>query len=64
MSWDDDQTTNDIKIPVNPQTFRDLSSTEIVEEMGIGWNLGNTFDSHSNQIPGETAWGAPVKEDD
>ena len=60
MSWDDDQTTNDIKIPVNPQTFRDLSSTEIVEEMGIGWNLGNTFDSHSNQIPGETAWGAPV----
>ena len=34
MSWDDDQTTKDIKIPVNPQTFRDLSGTEIIEEMG------------------------------
>ena len=60
MSWDDDQTTKDIKIPVNPQTFRDLSGTEIIEEMGIGWILGNTFDSHTNQTPGETAWGAPV----
>lgn len=50
MSWDDDQTTKDIKIPVNPQTFRDLSGTEIIEEMGIGWILGNTFDSHTTRL--------------
>ena len=60
LALDDDLTTNDVKIPTNPQAFRDLSSTEIIEEMGIGWNLGNTFDSHANQIPGETAWGATI----
>ena len=60
LALDDDLTTNDVKIPTNPQTFRDLSSSEIIEEMGIGWVLGNAFDSHTNLIPGETAWGATI----
>ena len=36
--------TNDISTPDNPAVFRDLSSEEIIKEMGAGWNLGNTFD--------------------
>lgn len=48
--------TSDVKIPDNPAPFRDLESAEIIEELGIGWNLGNTMDGHSNYAPGETLW--------
>lgn len=36
--------------------MRDISSVELVAEMGAGWNLGNTMDAEG----GETAWGNPV----
>lgn len=44
------------------------SSTEIVDQMGLGWNLGNTLDSEANWLVGtgaaatdfEKAWGNPV----
>lgn len=36
--------------------MRDISSAELIAEMGAGWNLGNTFDAPG----GETAWGNPV----
>lgn len=35
--------------------FADLTAQEIVEEMHLGWNLGNTLDADDN----ETAWGNP-----
>jgi endoglucanase len=35
--------------------MRTLTSMELVREMGIGWNLGNTLDA----VGGETAWGNP-----
>jgi endoglucanase len=35
--------------------MRDIPSTQIVEEMLVGWNLGNTLDAD----PNETAWGNP-----
>ena len=38
MSWDDDQTTKDIKIPVNPQTFRDLSVQRLLKR----WELAGS----------------------
>lgn len=38
-------------------TIRDISSMEIVAEMGIGWNLGNSFDVRSKN---KTAWGNPL----
>ena len=45
--------------------MRDISSTELVKEMKIGWNLGNTLDSTSDNLditdtPAsfEIAWGA------
>lgn len=37
-------------------TFRDLSSDELIQEMGAGWNLGNTMDGHTGFTPGETIW--------
>lgn len=36
--------------------MRDISSAELIAEMGTGWNLGNTFDADGS----ETAWGNPV----
>lgn len=48
------------------ETMRDISSAELVKDMGLGWNLGNTFDSLcawiTNGTPEqyETGWGNPV----
>lgn len=48
------------------ETMRDISSAELVKDMGIGWNLGNTFDSICSWITNgtpdqyETGWGNPV----
>lgn len=36
--------------------YRELSATEIVNEMGSGWNLGNTMDGHTGFTPNETLW--------
>ena len=47
-------------------TMRDISTMELVHDMGIGINLGNTFESCGGWINGtsvtdyETAWGSPV----
>jgi len=48
-----------------PGIMRDMSSYDIVMDMGLGWNLGNTFDACGDWIPGgvsthETAWGSPI----
>ena len=36
---------------------RDISSTDLVAEMGVGWNLGNSFDVISRD---KTLWGNPL----
>lgn len=43
-------------------SFRDLTSEQIIQEMGTGWNLGNTFDAmdFEKNVPGETLWQADV----
>ncbi|MDE6136315.1 MAG: cellulase family glycosylhydrolase, partial [Muribaculaceae bacterium] len=33
------------------------NSVEMARLMSLGWNLGNQFDSHSNGVSSETAWG-------
>jgi len=38
-------------------SMRDLSSADLVGEMGIGWNLGNSFDVRDKD---KTAWGNPL----
>ncbi len=40
-------------------------ATEAITNMGVGWNLGNTFDSHNGErvadpTKSETMWGQPV----
>lgn len=36
-----------------------VSSDEIAEAMGAGWNLGNSMEASSGGTPSETAWGNP-----
>ena len=40
----------------NPLPFEELTGDELVFEMGLGTNLGNTMDGHSGFTPSETAW--------
>lgn len=58
--------TDETPDPVDPITeinlpgigeARDISSFDLVEEMGVGWNLGNWFDVTSRD---KTFWGNPV----
>ncbi|MBD5144133.1 MAG: cellulase family glycosylhydrolase [Ruminococcus sp.] len=45
----------------------DQSAIDIVNAMGMGWNLGNTFDCHSTRgwtTDTETAWGNPTTTQD
>ena len=44
----------DAAAPVMP--FRDVDAAMIVKEMGLGWNLGNTFDAHTAFTPDEVLW--------
>ncbi|MEU7842728.1 cellulase family glycosylhydrolase [Micromonospora sp. NPDC049114] len=37
-----------------------LNATQLVADMGAGWNLGNALEANINGIPSETAWGNPV----
>jgi endoglucanase len=56
------------KTPPAPRPFNDKTASEVVAEIKIGWNLGNTLDA--NDLPWlganppvsrmETAWGNPV----
>ncbi len=42
--------------------MRDMTSQQIVEDMKVGWNLGNTLDAWANGTTGlntETCWGNP-----
>ncbi|GAP48400.1 cellulase family glycosylhydrolase [Streptomyces azureus] len=41
-------------------TTTQLNATQIVAEMGAGWNLGNQMEANSNGYPSETAWGQPI----
>lgn len=42
-------------------TIRDISSTELIKELKIGWNLGNTLDATGGGalLSSETSWGNP-----
>jgi len=43
-------------IPGDPKPFRDISASDLVAEIKLGWNLGNTLDAN----PDETSWGNPL----
>jgi len=40
--------------------FKQLNASQIVAQMGAGWNLGNQLEANNNGTPSETAWGNPV----
>lgn len=42
-------------IPPDETNMRALTSIQLADDMGIGWNLGNSLEA----IGGETAWGNP-----
>jgi endoglucanase len=54
--------------PSSPQPFRDITASQLVSEMTVGWNLGNTLDAHHSSWRNgnrpvsqmETGWGNPV----
>lgn len=35
-------------------------ASQVVAEMGAGWNLGNQLEAAINGTPSETAWGNPT----
>jgi endoglucanase len=41
-------------------TTAQLSASQIIADMGAGWNLGNQLEANSNGYPSETAWGQPT----
>ncbi len=44
-----------------PGPMQDITSMELVSNMKIGWNLGNTLDATGGSgLSSETSWGAPV----
>jgi len=46
------------------EIFIDLSQSQIVTEMGAGWNLGNQLEASANGYPSETAYGNPIVTED
>jgi endoglucanase len=41
-------------------TLAQLDASQIVADMGAGWNLGNQLEANTNGYPSETAWGQPA----
>ena len=53
-------TSEDTDITEEPETMT-LTAAEIVSQMRVGWNLGNTLDAlGGGDVGSETAWGNPV----
>jgi endoglucanase len=54
--------------PAEPQPFNDITSSELVAQIKLGWNMGNTLDASglswlpptAAPVQLETAWGNPV----
>ncbi|WP_410645575.1 glycoside hydrolase family 5 protein [Amycolatopsis sp. lyj-346] len=46
---------------INPATAAtQANASQIVADMGAGWNLGNQLEANANGVPSETAWGLPT----
>src|SRR3954453_7473592 len=46
--------------PASADTAVKPAASQIVADMGAGWNLGNQLEASVNGVPGETAWGLPT----
>jgi endoglucanase len=46
--------------PASADTMTQRNATQIIADMGAGWNLGNSLEANSNGVPSETAWNNPT----
>ena len=46
--------------PASAGTTVKPAASQIVADMGAGWNLGNQLEASANGVPSETAWGQPA----
>lgn len=61
QSSQNEQTSPVKKETIERQEMRDISSVELIKEMKIGWNLGNTMDATGgNGVNSELSWGNPL----
>ena len=44
-----------LSIEPDPSNMSEMTSVELTQEMGVGWNIGNSLEA----VGGETAWGNP-----
>jgi len=56
----DDDPIDPVNIDI-PGTIRNITSSSLVAEMGVGWNLGNSLDVESTD---KTYWGNPLPSQD
>ncbi len=48
-----------VSAPLSAGVMREMTSMELVKDMLVGWNLGNTLDANGKGLGAETAWGNP-----
>ncbi|MCW6008956.1 cellulase family glycosylhydrolase [Micromonospora sp. CPCC 205371] len=46
--------------PASADVVAQLNASQLVADMGAGWNLGNSLEANANGIPSETAWNNPT----
>jgi endoglucanase len=46
--------------PAAADAVAQLTAPQLVADMGVGWNLGNSLEANTTGIPSETAWNNPV----
>ncbi|MDI6099462.1 cellulase family glycosylhydrolase [Actinoplanes sp. NEAU-A12] len=46
--------------PASADVAAPLNASQLVADMGAGWNLGNSLEASANGIPSETAWNNPI----
>lgn len=52
--------TSGLANQASADTVAPLNASQIVADMGAGWNLGNQLEANIDGYPGETAWGQPT----
>lgn len=61
----DSSSVSESKGEESSMEIRDISAKELVSEMKIGWNLGNTLDATGAKgLDAETSWGNPKTRED
>ncbi|MFG3338362.1 cellulase family glycosylhydrolase [Glycomyces sp. NPDC048151] len=53
-------TVTGLASPAQADTMTQRNATQIIADMGAGWNLGNSLEANSNGVPSETAWNNPT----